>query len=695
MISAKRPTWKLPSSLGLGFLLCVNSTIAYAQSEPSPSDALESVAQPPSVAGNGATVPIPLPTASEESIEPQFAAPSSLNTTSQAVEVGQVGDAGDNAGESAEQGEPLLAASSDPTSRQLQSIVIQAIGNLDASRLPKRHQLTSDLQAAITNLENYINLNSPNGQAWSQFLKLEELKKELAAERPQLNKLVDLELNMRQNYLGLEYAPYQEVRRGIGNVVRALRYGSRPEQTIEVLDGKLKQLVESLNEPASGVASDLALEVGLIANYLHEMNQAPTALAQLQQQYSSPNVQIYARENAVNRILTRSVAEPSPVNECLLGTRMIGQACMLGAVNVDILPMVGGVSMQLSLNANLTTSNRGYNRGVVIGSSSYSPVSATKQIFITPSGISAASTNVATNLQTSINSIDHRLRIVRRIATRKAAEQKPLADAIAEGRMQSRIRNQYDEQVNQQLSEANVKLASVQNQTPPELARLGIPKPQLNYNSTSDAIHANIRQAAKFQLAAHRPSALAKPQSADIVAEVHQSAVINALDIVLGDRTIRSVDLDDYAKQATGSVSEEIKAEVEGEPWSIALAAYRPVDIRLDDGLITVKLRIVRMTRGAQALDDSSIVTAVYRPTYSNGVVNLNREGPVDVSFTRASRGLRVVTLRSFLKGKFDMFFKERIVTRRLDQWSLPAGVPQLTVDTLKLEDGWIQVGLR
>ena len=101
------------------------------------------------------------------------------------------------------------------------------------------------------------------------------------------------------------------------------------------------------------------------------------------------------------------------------------------------------------------------------------------------------------------------------------------------------------------------------------------------------------------------------------------------------------------------------------------------------------------MTRGAQALDDSSIVTAVYRPTYSNGVVNLNREGPVDVSFTRASRGLRVVTLRSFLKGKFDMFFKERIVTRRLDQWSLPAGVPQLTVDTLKLEDGWIQVGLR
>lgn len=690
MISAKRPKWKLRSSLGLGLLLFVNSTMAYAQSEPSPSDtldanaqlrsdALESVIQPPSAGTGVTTVPVPAPAGGEEPIEARTAAQPRPNPVSQAAN-----DDRDEKG-----------SGTDPTSRQLQSIVIQAIGNLDASRLPKRSESTSRLQSAITLLENYINLNSPNGQAWSQFLKLEELKKELAAEHPQLDKLIGLELNMRQNYLGLEYAPYQAVRAGIGEVVRALRYGSQPERTIEVLDGKLKQLVEDLNEPVTDAASDRALEVGLIANYLHEMNQAPAALAQLQQQYSSPNVQIYASESLINRLLVRPVAEPSPVNECLLGTRIIGQACMLGTVNVDVLPMADGVSMQLNLNASLTTQSNGYNRGVVIGSTSYSPVNASKQVFITPKGISTTPSNVATNLQTSIHSIDHRLRIVRRIASRKAAEQKPLADAIAEGRMQNRIRNQYDEQVNRQLSTANVQLASLQSQSPPELARLGIPKPQLNYNSTSSAIHANVRQAAEFQLAARRPSDLPKPPSADIVAEVHQSAVINALDIVLGDRTIRSADLDDYAKQATGSVPEEIKKEAEGEPWSIALAAFRPVDIQLDDGQITIKLRIVRMTRGEQSLDDSAIVTAIYRPSYSKGALIFDREGPVDVSFTRASRGLRVVTLRSFLKGKFDMFFKEQIVTQRLDQLPLPAGVPHFVVDTLLIDNGWAQVGLR
>lgn len=690
MILAKLPKWKRLSSLGLGLLLCINSTIAYSQSEPSPSDAREGVVQSPSVQENDSTVPVPPPEEAEEPIEPRSDAPTRSTPVPLAVENDK-----DQAGSSTDQDRSLVANSSDPTSRKLQSIVIQAIGNLDASRLPKRQESTSRLQSAIANLENYINLNSPNGQAWSQFLKLEELKKELAAERPQIGKLVELELNMRQNYLGLEYEPYQALRQGIGDLVRALRYGSQPERTIEVLDGKLKQLVEDLNQPVTGAASDRALEVGLIANYLHEMNQAPTALAQLQQQYSSPNVQIYASESLINRLLVRSIAQPSPVNECILGTHIIGQACMVGAVNVDLLPMTGGVSVQLNLNANLTTRSNGFNRRVVIGATSYSPVNVTKQIFLTPSGISASPTNVATNLQSSINAIAHRSRIVRRIASRKAAEQKPLADAIAEGRMQNRIRNQYNEQIDEQLSTANARLTSLQSQSPPEMVRLGLPKPQLHYSSTTDAIHANMRQAAVFQLAAHRPSELAKPQSAEFVAEVHQSAVINALDIVLGDRTIRSADLDDYAKQATGSVTEETKKEAEGEPWSISLAAYRPVDIQLDDGQITIKLRIVRMTRGAQSLDDSAIVTAVYRPSYSNGVVILDREGPVDVSFTRASRGLRVVTLRSFLKGKFDMFFKEQIVTRRLDQLSLPARVPQFIVDSLQIDNGWVQVGLR
>ncbi|MEO8271061.1 MAG: hypothetical protein ABI557_15165, partial [Aureliella sp.] len=177
--------------------------MAYSQSESSPSDALDSVAQPQSEQESGSTVPVPLSAGVEEPIEARSAAPSRSDPVSESV----TDDIGKKAS-STDQNESLVANSSDPTLRQLQSIVIQALGNLDASRLPNRQESNSRLNSAIIQLENYINLNSPNGQAWTQFLKLDELKTELAAEHPQVDKLVELELNMRQNYLGLEQAPY-------------------------------------------------------------------------------------------------------------------------------------------------------------------------------------------------------------------------------------------------------------------------------------------------------------------------------------------------------------------------------------------------------------------------------------------------------------------------------------------------------
>ncbi|MCA9157706.1 MAG: hypothetical protein KDA72_05230, partial [Planctomycetales bacterium] len=86
MILAKLPKWKRLSSLGLGLLLCINSTIAYSQSEPSPSDAREGVVQSPSVQENDSTVPVPPPEEAEEPIEPRSDAPTRSTPVPLAVE---------------------------------------------------------------------------------------------------------------------------------------------------------------------------------------------------------------------------------------------------------------------------------------------------------------------------------------------------------------------------------------------------------------------------------------------------------------------------------------------------------------------------------------------------------------------------------------------------------------------------------
>jgi hypothetical protein len=538
-----------------------------------------------------------------------------------------------------------------------------------------------------------VDLSTARGQAWSKFLQLEKIKNELDKEQPDLAMLVDLHMNMKQNYLGLEYAPFVNVRDDLADVARALRYGYDPDRIVAQLGDKLQQLYDNLNEPLGD--TERSYSVGLIANYLNEAGQAPEAIAEIHQLFSKPNVQLYARESVLNRWLARPVAQPSPVNECILGTRVIGQACLSGNVSADVTPMNGGVALNLNLSATMNSDNRGYNRGVVLLSSGSSPVFASKHIVITPQGASASPAFVSTDLSTSIYSIQHRSKLVRRIATKKAAEQKAQAESIAEGRMQRKLRTGYDEQVDQQLAEANVKFATLQRDPPPELPRLGLSRPKWGIHSTSSTVHGEVIQAAAFQLSTQAACSMPKPATSEIVVEAHQSAIMNALDVVVGDRTIRSADLDDYARQATGEVPEDLQKEADGESWSITMATYRPVEIEFDDNLVKFRLRITRMTRGDQSLDDAALITAVYAPSYADGVVTLDRQGDVEINFPRASRGLRAVTLRSFLKGKFDAFFKEQIVTKPIDLSKSFPNAPNLDVDSIQLDDGWVQVGMR
>jgi hypothetical protein len=582
----------------------------------------------------------------------------------------------------------------DATTRNLRSIIEQAAAQLDATRLPRLDSSLEQLRRSLAALENYIRIDSPQGQAWSRFLRLEELHEQLSKAQPDLGALVDLEMNMRQNYLGLEYPQFVTVRDDLNRVVRALKYGLSPELTIDKLEARLNALLTELDTPSSGADSQRRTALGLITNYLHESEQVPAAVANIRSLYGSPNIQITATENLLNRILSRAVVEPSPVNECILGTRVVGQACLQGGVTADLLPMLGGVSLSLNMSANLSTNNRGYNRGVVLRTTGTSPVFASKQLVITPNGVSSSPAQVTTQLQTQINSIEHRLRIVRRIAQKKAAEQKPQADAIARSRLQNRVQSQYDSQVSQQVAQANVQFASAQSNPRPEFVRLGVPRPQWSVSSTSQSIHGSVVQAATYQLAAPKPTPLPTPANADIVVDAHQSVIENALDIAVGGRTIRSEHMAAYAKQITGHVPEQIREEARGEPWSITMATFHPVEVEFDDQLIKVTLRISQMTRGENTLADPAIISATYFPTVVGDTLVLTRQGDVEIAFARTSRGVRAVTLRSFLKGKFDTVFKEQITTEPIDIAKSFPRAPHMSVRSIQTDDGWLQVGV-
>lgn len=591
-------------------------------------------------------------------------------------------------------GESLALAKSSAFSRELEQIIRRAMDDLNEDALPELASAKNDLQAAIRDLESYVRIESDRGQAWSKFLRLDEIKQELSQDRPSVAKLVAIEMNMRQNYLGLEYAPFLAVRNSLNRVVQALKYGLAPARTIQVLDRRMNELLVNLKESPAESSTKLSSDLARITNYLYESGQSPGAVQEIKRKFNVPNIRVYADERFLNRLVARSVAEPNPVNECLLGTRIIGRACLSGNVSVDLHPMFDGVTLDLNMSAMMTSHNSGYNRGVVLRSTGTSPVFASKRVFVTPTGLSSSPATVATNLTTRIHAIEHRLRLVRRIARKKAAEQKPLADQIAQGRLRNRIQSGYEQQVNDQLAQANGRLKKLNNDRP-ELKRLDIPQPKLAVFSTSDSVNANVVQAASYQLSASRPCSIQRPVSSGVVVELHQSVAVNTLETLLGGRTIHNHDLDDLAMQFLGEVPEEIQQETHGDPWEVTMAAFNPVQMEFDNNQIKLTLRISHMEGKERSLGSGAIITAIFEPSYADNILTLRRQGELDIEVPNVRSSIQATNFRSILKAKFDPIFEQEIVTERLDIRKWMPNAPQLDLNWFQLKDGWLQIGVR
>lgn len=589
---------------------------------------------------------------------------------------------------------PAAAPSATAVSVDLAGAIDRARESLDKARLPKPEEARKQLVDQMQAFEKYLGgPQNPNAQGWFKFLNWDVLLREAASPMPDLRALTDVQLRYRQNIQGLEYAPFQAMAKAIERFVDAQRFGGDPEQTIRILDARLEKLQDIGKPDSDATQLERARDFSLIAGYLAASNQAPELVSTLHSFYQQPNVRVVAGESLINRAVGRPVSQPAPVDECILGTHVLGNSCVTGNLFADLVPQQGGIGVRLNLSGTFTSNNIGYNRGVQIYTTGYSPVYASKLVTITPGGTFSQPAVASTSLQTQINGIGHHSRLVRRIASRKAEEQKPEANAIGQYRLQNRLGQRFNNEVEQQLSQSGSGLAMLK-QDPVELIRLGLPKPTWGIQSTDSYVFAHLLEAAQSQYGAPGVSNLPAPQ-ADVVAEFHQSLPINLAGPVLGGRTIHSWEMDDFVRQFGGTVTPELQEESEGEPWSLTFADHHPVEVEFADGLANVILRISRMTRGEQELAEPATVSAKYRASVQDGVVTLQRQGDVELNFVRAAGGVRAVALRAFLKGKFDKFFKEAGQTQRIVLGGRVPNMQPLVLSNIVFGNGWAQISLR
>lgn len=570
-----------------------------------------------------------------------------------------------------------------------------AATQLDVENIPSPDKVKKELAEAVTELESFVDLDSENGKRWSRFLKLPELK--AALEKPAIppTLLYNLHANMRQNYEGLGYPQYVRVRDGIDQLASAMRFGRNPEGAVKYLASEINKTTNQLKDDSADEWTRLNSLYSLLG-LLDQARQTPEALTALKEQFSAPNLQFHITEQMVNRLGILPVQEPQDVNECILGTRIRGDACLTGSVTYDFLPHSSGANVDINLVGNMTTNNRGFNRGVILRTTGRSPINARKLITVTPQSITAGETRVAVALSTRINAIQHRSAIVRRIAKRKASEQKPLADSIAQGRLKKKMVTQYDARVAEQLAQAQTQYVKFQQEAKnrPEYRRLGFPAPKVQFHSTDHLIEASLRQAVDYQLAAPGPCPFPRLADGGSV-EIHQSVINNALDRLLGGRRIKNSDLDDYALQIADKVPEEIQKQVDGAYWEAALTRYFPIVVGLDNGQLTLEIRLLELT-GQDLRLRGMKVRVTYDVELRDQRLILDRVGEIEITGgTTVQRGA--------LRGKLKPNFEEHIETEPLLVSSLfPNAKPQakevlgkIVVQDVRIDDGWMQITVR
>jgi chorismate mutase len=302
-------------------------------------------------------------------------------------------------------------------------------------------------------------------------------------------------------------------------------------------------------------------------------------------------------------------------------------------------------------------------------------------------------TGADAQLSTVIQSIEHRLKIVRKIAAKQAAKKKPQADAIGEARMENRIRTQFHQQLTEQLSEANRKLSEAMES--PLISRLGISKPQRNSWSNPEQLGLRWKVQSGTQLASDMPCPF-PIDDCGLTLQIHESVVGNLLDPVLAGRILRSDEIDAYAAQF-GDAAKGIPRKEEDGPWAITLNNFQPVETVFDDNLIKFRVTTSRLEREDQALPNTATVEAAYKIVQADGTIQLERQGDLNVEFAgKVQQGTRGVVLRTFLKNKFEQLFREKLFDSPI-RWSdrLPDQFKDLQLCAVGIDDGWLQLQIR
>ncbi|MFG0256072.1 MAG: hypothetical protein ACF787_13415 [Rhodopirellula sp. JB053] len=650
---------------------------------------------------------------------------------------------------------------------------------LDPDRLPNLEKAEAAVIEAMAGIESYLerSTNDSNRSAWLSYLTLEPLSDSISNGESVSKRgraAVELESRLRGLHVGLELEPMVRLRRNLQTYIAALRY-SDPKRGLQSVEKQLDAIAELFvvkdetpkrardrGDESSWEATSTAttqrrldelsaeeiarLERLLIG--LSDANQASAVTSQIRSYFSKPNLRGWVDGRAITDALSRPVNNPNEVNDCILGTRLLGNASIVGNVTAQLLPSEGHVRLMVRMDAAFSSNTRGYRKPITLDSNANGHVYAARQLAITERRIVLGATVGTADLSSRVKRINHPLKLVRKIAMRKANEQRPLAEAISENKLRDQTIREFEMQT---ATAAEREFPSIDEAINPWLRRLDLPGLTRTIGSTTDAFYsrANLQRDTGLAALVEPPSRSAirsatgqgiHPGGYFSAIQVHQSVLDNTITDLLSGQTMSpekinelvgalgialpkpipappevtaaiietsvGVDLDvdqlslDTVLDTVAEVADNEPAPSE-EDFEVDLHSFRPVFVEADNQTLRIGLRGTRFAQGDREIKRTLEVAATYRPVIGeDSTMWLIRDDEVDLSFPGTRRlTISQTAIKTNMEKSFNDLFPNELLHRSFplpETIKLPAlAGRELKVHAIDLTNGWISIAVR
>jgi hypothetical protein len=510
------------------------------------------------------------------------------------------------------------------------------------------------LLASIEQVERFLAGGGPEtGRGWSEWLRLPEIKAELARPMPSAQLLSEIRERMDAGQAGLEMPPLVALRRALSGFVAAQQFASAksPAGEYRRRAAELSQSVARLEVAPHSADAQLAGETAAWLEFLSPEGAA--AARAVRGRFCRQNVAAQVSGRLINALLAQRVDERQFVTDIILGTYTRGPAFTSGQVSFATVPSSHQAALEVQLRGlTLCPENVAQKRQVTLYSTATTNISADKRVHLNDLGLELTPTVARCSTSAQIQDVAASSRLVERLAWRRAHKLLPEAEAAAARKAEAHSSAKLDERADAALGGIN------------DLFRQQIRAPLIRQDALPLLKFWTDRQHLRLALSQHNDRQLAPAGPVpelkggyDLALAAHESMIENFCESVLGGATVKDKAFLDTMNLLTGSQPRALWVHDRAVRWSVTFADERPIAAQFQNDRLGLTLRLAGVRRNSDELPVPVEIAVRLIPKLAREGPAVTRDGDLSIRFLEQLPDEDAASWRTFLARKFEAVF--------------------------------------